>query len=225
MPWLLLLLTDPCTSWHHLCQQGLLASDSNLCLQPPKEDKSQTFHYRITADSYKWYQLIPCLLLFFCHNKRAPVMSKQYFLPRSHHIMWMQTFVTNNETAQCPNQICKVRLWEQTQSCENVMGTSVEELCQKGILLALIPASHLLKMNSIKVLHKAQSSGSQVVTLLEKSLHPKREPGAVSILPHIFSGSLLGSCYTTAWVWSWAVQDPLQQTLPSLCSCRAWNIF
>lgn len=45
------------------------------------------------------------------------------------------------------------------------MGTSVEELCQKGILLALIPASHLPRRNSIKVLHNAHTSDSQVLCL------------------------------------------------------------
>lgn len=63
------------------------------------------------------------------------------------------------------------------------MGTSVEELCQKGILLALIPASHLPSWNSIKVLHNAHTSDSQVLTLLEKSLHPKRAPGVVQPYP------------------------------------------
>lgn len=62
-------------------------------------------------------------------------------------------------------------------------GHQCQELCQKGILLALMPASHLPKRNSIKVLHKAHSSGSQLLALLEKSLHPKREPGVVQPYP------------------------------------------
>lgn len=63
---------------HQFCiicvSKGSLHQIPILAFQSLKVDKSQTFHCRITADRNKWYQLIACLLLFFCHSERAPMM-------------------------------------------------------------------------------------------------------------------------------------------------------